>query len=170
MDQAKRNRTLTIVLFIIYLLLLTWIVLFKLHVSFADMEIARNINLVPFLGSDGIDANIIYNIVFFIPFGVYLCMLKREWNFIKKLLPVLCASLAFEILQYALAIGRTDVTDLICNVLGGIAGIGIYALLFKMLKNKTNKVINIAALALTICAIVFFALLVTDSLPLMIRL
>ena len=77
MVKAKRNDTLTLLLFIIYLLVLIWIIIFKLHFSFAEMDRIRIINLTPFQNS-GIGANEIYNILFFIPFGIYICMLKTN--------------------------------------------------------------------------------------------
>lgn len=169
MDKAKRNDTLTLLLFIIYLLLLIWIILFKLHFSFAEMDRIRIINLIPFQDS-GIGANEIYNILFFIPFGIYISLLKNEWSFIIKVIIILCFSLSFETLQFIFAIGRTDATDLLCNTLGGMTGIGIYELSFKLFKNRTNKVLNIALLVLTVCILLFFALLLTHSLPLRINL
>ncbi len=169
MDKAKRHDTLTLVLFIIYVLVLIWIILFKLHFTFAEMDRFRIINLVPF-HSSGIGANEIYNVLFFIPLGTYLCILTNKWSFIKKVIIILCVSMIFEILQFVFAIGRTDITDLLCNALGGLAGIGIYELLFKLLKNRTNKVLNIFFLVLTTCIVLFFVLLVTDSLLLRINL
>ena len=165
MDKAKRHDTLALVLFTIYFLVLIWIILFKLHFSFEEMDRVRLINLIPFQGS-GIGPNEIYNILFFIPLGIYICMLTNRWPFIKKVIVILCVSVVFEILQFVFAIGRTDVTDLFCNALGGLTGIGMYELLFKLLKEKTNKVMNIILLVLTICIVLFFVLLVTHSLPL----
>lgn len=97
-------------------------------------------------------------------------MLKNKWSFIIKVIIILCFSLSFEILQFIFAIGRTDVIDLLCNTLGGIIGIGIYELSFKILKCRTNKVLNIVLLVLTVCILLFFALLLTHSLPLIINL
>ncbi len=170
MDKAKRNNILTFVLFVIYALTLIWIILFKLHFSFAEMDRARIINLIPFQGFTTIGANEMYNIIFFIPFGIYICMLKNKWPFILKAAVIFCASLLIEVIQYALAIGRSDITDLLCNTAGGITGIGIYALAFIIFKSKTNKMLNIVLLVLTVCILLFFALLVTHSLPLMINL
>jgi len=130
------------------------------------MDRVRNINLIPFQGSDGIGANVIYNTLFFIPFGIYISMLKNKWSFILIVIIILCLSLSFEILQYIFAIGRTDATDLLCNVLGGIIGIGIYELLLRILKLRINKVLSIVLLVLTVCILLFFALLITHSLPL----
>jgi glycopeptide antibiotics resistance protein len=133
------------------------------------MDRVRKINLIPFQGF-GIGANEFYNILFFIPFGIYICMLKNKWSFAKKVVIMLCLSLSFEIIQFVFALGRTDVTDLLCNTLGGIVGIGIYELSLKLLKNRTNNVLNIILLVLTVCILLFFVLLVTHSLPLIINL
>lgn len=165
MDKAKRNNTLTCILFIIYVLALIWIVLFKLHFSFAEIDRVRDINLIPFQDSAAIGANEIYNILFFIPFGIYICMLKNKRFFIKAAI-IFCLSLSFEIIQFIFAIGRTDITDLLCNTLGGIIGIGIYELVFKILKCRTNKVLNIIALVLTVGILLFFVLLITHAIPL----
>ena len=170
MNKVRRNDTLTLILFIIYVLVLIWIILFKLHFSFAEMDRVRDINLIPFQDSAVFGANEFYNILFFIPFGIYICMLKNKWFFTTKVIIIVCFSLSFEILQLIFAIGRTDVTDLLCNTLGGITGVGVYELLFKILKNRTNKVMNIVFLVLTVCILLFFVLLLTHSIPLMIDL
>ena len=47
-------------------------------------------------------------------------------------------SLILEISQYILAVGRTDVTDLITNTCGGMAGVGLYWLSVKVFRNKKD--------------------------------
>ena len=59
-------------------------------------------------------------------------------------------SLLFELAQFAFGIGGSDITDLISNTLGGAIGIGLYAALFRLLKEKTHKVLNIVGLIGTI--------------------
>ena len=88
---------------------------------------------------------IIYNAVAFIPVGVYVAMLGSGWSFWKKILPAAGISLIYEILQYAFAIGATDITDLINNTIGGIVGILITMLFSMMLKERAYKVLNILA-------------------------
>lgn len=163
-EPMKRN-TLTVVLFIIYVLALTWIVLFKLQLSFEDIDRIREINLIPFQGSVIVNSalnfgEIIANILVFIPLGIFLCILKSEWSLVKKVLPIIGLTLAFELIQFIFAIGRSDITDILGNTLGGIIGIGIYALLFRVFKNRAITVINILALALTVCALVLIAMVV----------
>ena len=163
MSKEKKN-TLTIVLFMIYVLALIWIILLKLQFSFTEIDRVRSINLIPLQGSviiNGIVSlnEIFDNIIVFIPFGIYINMLKNKWSFIQKVLPIISVSLTFEVLQFIFAIGRTDITDLLGNTLGGIIGIFIYAVLLKIFKNKTIKIINTVALISTVCALAFITLL-----------
>jgi glycopeptide antibiotics resistance protein len=130
------------------------------------MEEGRIINLIPLLGSfdnNGIIhfSEIIINILAFVPLGIYICMIKAPWSFVKKILAIAELTFIFEIVQFVFVIGRADITDIISNTLGGIIGIGIYALLFKALKGKTNKIITVFATALTILILlIVFMLLV----------
>lgn len=161
--KSKKRNTLTIVLFFIYMLLLIGIVLFKL--PFYSPQISdgiRVINLIPYQGAfDGngftFSHEIIYNVLLFIPLGIYACMLKSDWPLIKKLLFIIGLAFAFEAIQYVFAIGRSDITDIINNKLGGIIGIGIYALLQKIFKGRTHTVVNILAFAVTIIVVLRFA-------------
>jgi len=90
-------------------------------------------------------------------------MLKSKWPFVKKVLAIVVLTLAFEIAQFIFVIGRTDITDVLSNTLGGVIGIGIYSLSFKFMKGKTNKVINVLAAVLTIFALLFVALLLVNN-------
>ncbi|WP_330659639.1 VanZ family protein [Caproiciproducens faecalis] len=160
---GKRN-TLTLVLFAIYLLALTWLILFKLQFSIPVTKEGRVVNLIPLLGSFGNNgvirfAEIRVNILAFIPLGIYTCMLKAKWPFVKKVLAIVGLTSAFEIIQFIFAIGRADITDVLSNTLGGIIGIGIYALLSKALKGRTNKVITVLAAVFTVLAVLLVALL-----------
>ena len=162
MKDGKQS-TLITVLLIIYLLILAGVILFKLpFYSPVISDGIRVINLIPFKGS--FDENgalllheIMNNILIFIPLGIYICLLKREVPFIKKVTVILCTSLLFEILQFVFALGRTDITDIINNTLGGILGIGIIALLSRVFKNKTIKIISVLALVATVFIVLRFA-------------
>jgi glycopeptide antibiotics resistance protein len=93
---------------------------------------------------------IIMNVIIFVPYGVYISMLKENWNILKRTAPIFLTSLAYESLQYILSIGASDITDLIGNTLGGISGVVLFWLLSKVLKDNTIKVINILALIGTV--------------------
>lgn len=162
--KLEKRNTLTFVLLIIYLLALTWLILFKLQFSIPDMNEGRIINLIPLLGSFDDKGVIILgeirdNILAFMPLGIYICMLEAHWSFVKKTLTIAGLSFIFEIIQFIFAIGRADITDVLGNTLGGIIGIGIYALLSKVLNVRTNKVINVLAAVFTVLALLTVALL-----------
>lgn len=168
--NTKKQHTLSIVLFAVYILALTWMILFKLQIPFDGLWITpvRIINLIPYTGAFTNNGGsqlreVIENILVFIPFGIYLCLLKNSWMFLKKVAPIIGFSLSVEIAQYLFAIGRTDITDLINNTLGGIIGIGIYALLYKILKDKTNGIIRVIALVITISVLLFITILLATN-------
>lgn len=81
----KQNRKLTKVLLMVYLLALTWIILFKLQMDFSNLRDMnyRSVNLIPFAGSgivnDRVDVSeILLNVAAFVPFGIYVSMLKPD--------------------------------------------------------------------------------------------
>ena len=167
----KQNRKLTKVLLMVYLLALTWIILFKLQMDFSNLRDMnyRSVNLIPFAGSgivnDRVDVSeILLNVAAFVPFGIYVSMLKPDGGFWKKVLPISCVSLFYEVMQYVLAIGGSDITDLIGNTLGGVVGIGVFAGLYRLFGKKIIKILNILALIGTVAAVAFLALLVIANL------
>lgn len=165
--KTEKRNTLTLVLFAVYLLALVWLILFKLQFSITVMEEGRIINLIPLLGSFDGDGFIHFseiraNILVFIPLGIYICMLKAPRSFVKKLLTIVGLTFIFETVQFIFAIGRADITDVFSNTLGGLIGIGIYALLSMVLKGRTNKALNLLAAVLTALAILFVGLLLVN--------
>ena len=86
-------------------------------------------------------------------------MLKEDWSILRKISVGFFISLGIEVLQFILAIGATDITDLLGNTLGGIIGIGVFYLFSKLFKNKTNKIINILALIVTILLVSMISIL-----------
>lgn len=157
-------------LFICYLVLLVWIILFKLQLSFQDIDHIRTINLLPFHYNDGNNARlhlkeVAYNIAVFVPFGIYLCMLAEKQKTIYNFLIILASAVGFEMMQYLLAIGSSDVTDILTNASGGLIGIGLYSVLIKITnsREKVNRVITIFATALTILVIGGLSLLIFQN-------
>jgi glycopeptide antibiotics resistance protein len=73
----------------------------------------------------------ISNLVAFVPFGVMLGVNFKHAIVRYKIAVIFAFSLAVEIIQYALAIGVTDITDLIMNTLGGAIGLAVYVVLSK---------------------------------------
>lgn len=152
------------VLFAAYLILLIAVVIFKLPFYSGKLTDIRVVNLIPFKGSFDENGNflireIFFNILLFVPLGVYLSLLKTNWSFKIKTISVMCLSLLLEIIQFVFAIGRSDVTDVLSNTLGGIIGIAFCAVLGRAFKNKATKIIRCLIIISTICALICFSYL-----------
>lgn len=169
MERSQRRREMiTVGLFLIYAVFLSWIILFKMCLPGDVPPHLRNLNLIPFAGALVVNGKadyteVVQNLIAFIPFGVYMSVMKPGAPFLKKLLPAACVSLAYEALQYALALGATDITDLISNTAGAAAGIGIYRILAAVCKEKTHWIINILAGTATACAVLFLSILLAAN-------
>jgi glycopeptide antibiotics resistance protein len=119
-------------IFAAYLLILVWLVLFKFSYDpfgvIRDFQ-TRSLNLIPFTRAH--KSEMISNLVAFIPFGVMLGINFKQVLFRYKIAVIFAFSLAVEIIQYALAIGVSDITDLIMNTVGGLLGLAAYDLVSK---------------------------------------
>jgi len=161
----------TIILFISYLVAICWILLFKLGVRFSYMG-NRRVNLIPFseplILNGKIDVGeIILNVVIFVPLGVYTGILFERWIFGRKLFFLFLISLIVEGLQFILAVGAFDITDIITNTLGGIIGLTIFKAIEKAFNNsvKAQKFINIISAVGTALMILLLLLLKMNMLP-----
>ena len=166
MKKNEKSGLLVPLLFAVYLALLIWIILFKLEFSISIIKTNRSINLIPFYYENEIGMGfhlkeVLENTVIFIPLGIYLCMLKHEFRVRAKFILILMISLILEVSQYILAVGRTDVTDLITNTCGGMAGVGLYWLSVKVFHNKKrlDLIITILATVVTVMVIGLLAIL-----------
>ena len=169
-DNNKINK-LTNILFIIYLIALFWIIVFKFNVQLPPLRNMRSINLIPFsepliLNGKLAFSEIIMNIVIFVPFGIYAGILFKRWSTAQKIFLFFLISLICEVFQFILNVGASDITDIINNTLGGIIGILIYIGIEKILKNsvKVDKVINVIATIGTILMILFLLILKMNKL------
>lgn len=166
MEKSKNNqKKITAGLLAVYLFALTWIIVFKMQFSFQGLPDFREINLIPFAGSanvnNQIDFNeIIYNVLAFIPFGIYISMLKSNWSFLKRITVIAGVSLLFEGMQFIFSIGASDITDFMGNTLGGIIGVGVYSVFCKLFSTKATNILNVLALIGTICIVALLLLLI----------
>ena len=160
------SNRLTTALFIIYLIAISWILLFKLGVRFSYME-KRSVSLIPFSETLIVNSENILNVVVFIPLGVYAGILFVRWIFGKTLLFFFLLSSIVEGLQYILRVGAFDVTDIITNTSGGIIGLILYNAIEKAVNNsvKAQQFINIIAAAGTVLMILLLGLLKMNMLP-----
>ena len=130
-------KALSRILFAAYLLMLLWLVLFKFSYDplgvIRDYQ-TRSLNLIPFAATHR--SEMIANILAFIPFGILLGVNFKQVAFRHKLAAIFAFSLAVESIQFALAIGVADITDVIVNTLGGFIGLTAYAVLSKYSSDK----------------------------------
>lgn len=157
--SEKEFRIYTIALFVIYLIILTWGILFKFKFNIFELHNLfgkRTIILKPFFLKDSrfYKFDVFSNILAFVPFGVYLSALRCEKKIIVSILTCIASifntSLFYETVQYIFAIGCADVSDLISNTIGGMVGIAIYYIMFAVFRKYTNTVVNIAAGIITV--------------------
>lgn len=151
----QKNSTLanklTDLLLIIYSVVLFWIIVLKLNISFSYKG-TQNVNFIPFreplLYNGRIDYNEIFlNILIFVPLGLYVGILFKKLSLAQKMFSFFMVSLCCEVCQYILKIGAFDITDIINNTFGGIIGLLLYKGLEKAFNSpaKAQKLINIIA-------------------------
>ena len=122
--------------FVLYFFLLTWIIVFKFRLDITTLRYLRSINLIPFKENEL--KEIFINIFLFIPYGMYLRELSSKKSLTVAM--VVLTSFLFELLQYILHIGISDITDIMMNTLGGIIGILFISILEK--KIESSKILD----------------------------
>jgi len=120
-------------LFAAYLVLLVWLVLWKLQLPWEAFQVQRSLKLVPFVAAEGYGASAVRevagNIVVFVPFGLGLALLRPDRGWWRVALAAASLSTILELAQFGLAVGRTDVTDVITNTAGAVTGVLLVRLL-----------------------------------------
>jgi glycopeptide antibiotics resistance protein len=160
---GTRTRRLQIALFAVYLVLLAWLVLWRLEIPYVGAT-ARVVKLVPFVAAPGFGASqpgeVLANVLIFIPFGLYLGLLAPRWPWWCAAAVIAGVSVGFEVTQFVLAVGSSDITDVIANTAGGIVGLGLFALARRALRERTDAVItwicSILTLLAVLAAVAFF--------------
>ena len=153
--MTKKKRSFTVGLTVIYAILVVWIILFKM-VSFSDLTTLahpRAINWIPFYYEEEQPyhmSEVVNNVLIFIPVGVYLEMLR--WKNTKAILGGLVFSLTLELMQFLLAVGVTDITDLITNTAGTVIGVCGYGVLLWIFRNR-EKLDHILCALAAVCTL-----------------
>ncbi|MGM0240064.1 VanZ family protein [Enterococcus sp. AZ103] len=169
--NTKRNGK---ILLTVYLIVLVWILLFKLALSLPGIiqsfNTQRSLNLIPFQGSTIINGKIgfleiFYNFLIFLPFGGLLSVSSKRTSFLEKTMLMIAFSLTIEILQFILGIGASDVTDLLMNALGGIMGLLIYRLLLRSFSEiKLDKFLVMLGSVIFVLCLAFVAFIIIYNL------
>lgn len=150
-DAPRAPRTTVAVLLALYLALLVWLVLWKLEVPWVGEPWRRTVKLVPFVATAQAGASrpseVLANVLIFVPFGLQLGLLAPAWRWWRTAAAAAAVSLGLEVTQYLLAVGSTDVTDVVANTVGSLVGLALLALLRRRLGARTASVV------LRVCAV-----------------
>lgn len=159
--EERPRRALLGALFLVYLVLLTWVVMWKLEMPWVGGGV-RNVKLVPFVaGSNGDGASqpieVWANLLLFVPFGVYLRLLAPSWSPLSVTALAVGVSGAMEAAQFVLTVGRTDSSDVIANTAGTVVGMLVVALAHHGIGGPARRLVTGActvgtAFALAACA------------------
>ncbi len=144
----KKNITnLLFILFLIYMAVVLRITVFRNGFSLSNLCRNGNVNLTFFKGYMIFVRSknwyrFIYlfvgNIVWFIPFGMYLQYTKKFKNILTVTLCGMLFSLCIETMQYVFGTGITELDDLILNTFGawiGAVGVKLYQKSIKFKKS-----------------------------------
>ena len=83
--------------------------------------------------------NLFGNVLLFVPFGLFPCLLWKRARFKGVLLLSFATSLAIELIQLVQPDRTTDIDDILLNVFGGIVGYWIYKLVNRYFPKFTGK-------------------------------
>ena len=143
-----------IILFIIYILCILDIFLFKMNIP-PKTGIYDEINLIPFYGDNFKIFGSLLHLIAFIPFGIYLGLISKRKSSESVVVGFIFIIL-LETSSHLLGTGVLDITDIITDTLGVYLGRTSYRLTSKVMdKEVLDKIIFITATICTLCLIVF---------------
>lgn len=126
------------------------------------------IKLIPFVPSADAEwsapQEVVANLLLFIPFGLYLGLLAPRWTWWKPAGVFVAASLVLEITQHLLSVGSFDITDVIVNTAGGLAGIGLLALVRRRLQDRVIPIMTRAFVIGTAVSLIAIGILIASPL------
>lgn len=166
-DRHRVQNAILAVTCVVYTVLLLQALFFKLVSPGELFDIGgrvRAFNFIPFGGSEYIYAikkDVIINTMLFAPLGFMLAMRsKGKHRRPLLLIAAFAISVCAEALQYLLAVGVADITDVICNTVGAALGFALYDISSKLAKGseKLDSVYYTAMLC--VCCIVLACFIV----------
>ena len=108
-------------------------------------DVLLRINLIPFktvygyiekivnnrINVDTAVANLVGNLIVFLPMGAFLpCLFRKMRSFRKTVLTVLCIVLGIELIEIVFAMGAFDIDDFIFNLGGAMIGYALICIPF----------------------------------------
>ena len=160
LQPSTRVRGILIAAFVVYLVLLAWVVLWKLEMPWIGEAagLPRPFKLVPFVASGDAGASapaeVVINLVLFVPLGLFLGALAPAWGWWRATGAILGTSLVLETVQHLLSTGSFDTTDLIVNTAGGLVGYCVVAVLRRRLGARAPVITARACVVITALALV----------------
>ena len=173
MNIYKKNRALTISVFVFYVIILLWITIFKcnhatpiyeLRIFLESMTVAERFAYATskLTLKDGEMTEMILNVFIFIPFGILIPLLRGKTAPITTTVLALLSTFFIECLQLLFCFGWFTYSDLILNTTGAVLGIIIYAVFVKRINEENKKTVlkllNVFAIAIAVFAIINTAL------------
>ena len=146
--KKKAGSMLIHIFFILYMLVLLRITVFRSTLSFDCLFIKGNVNLTFFesyivLLQEREWWSLTYlfvgNIIWFLPLGIYLSWqgkIRKTWQIT---LFGLAVSFIIESLQFVFGTGVSDVDDLVLNAFGTWCGVVLWKLVMQICDNLRNK-------------------------------
>lgn len=176
--RSKKERLLSLVvgvMFIVYLLILVRIILFKdtqLYNLFAMIGHGqREINIIPFastfeminsMGSLHILQNIVGNIALFFPMGMFIPLLMNK-GFKQTVVIIIGISVGIEVAQFVLAVGISDIDDVIFNMLGASVGWFVYKYIQQKIKRRFIFKLSIIGMLIVFGFLGCLAIITTET-------
>ncbi|MDD6637489.1 MAG: VanZ family protein [Lachnospiraceae bacterium] len=146
--NTKRKKSLYVVLFAAYLILLFYFLFFSEGLGRASTEAEYRYNLTLFreikrfieyrhvLGYKAVFLNVVGNVIAFMPFGFLLPpLMNYKTNWFVTTIWAFLFSLFVETIQLFFRLGSFDVDDMLLNTIGGLLGY-IICILLKGTKGK----------------------------------
>ncbi len=148
-ETKRKIKWISVILFIIYLILLTYFLFFAESYGRVLSEREYSYNLQPLkeikrfwiyreqLGFFAVFTNIIGNVLCFVPFGAIFPVLNRKTrHFVVIVLLSFQFSLIVECIQLISKVGSFDVDDLLLNTIGGMIGYLVFCVCNRVRRNK----------------------------------
>ena len=166
---TTRARVESVIVWVVFALYLVFLLKLLLFSRVPGSE--RSVNLIPFASiADYVGgsaearrfafANLAGNILVFVPLGAYVAFLRRRARIWSNVLIVAAVSVAVEVIQWAAAVGTSDVDDVILNTLGGLIGVLVVVGLRRGLRPEAVRTVIAIASVIAVPVLLFLTVVV----------
>lgn len=147
LNEYRREFIVNVCAIVVFSVILTWVIMFKCNLLTNDLRFGyRSANFVPFRGiAEGTFwVECLLNALAFMPLGYLIAAISREGKLLIATIVSFVLAAFYEALQYFMAFGSLDITDAVCNGVGGVMGALSYLLVGKRLIVKGMNAISLA--------------------------